>query len=166
MTHHDHDKVAALIRVAKAIAGSDATFQEIRGPGAGDHSTAGFMKVLRARAKTEFGFDHAEKKICGRTSYAVDFYFTDQATIVEVALGLPNPSSEFEKDILKAIVAKEHGQAVERLVFIARAGGEKKCKQPGRTALKKWALEKHGIAIEVHDLPGEPRVRKRRKKIV
>lgn len=166
MKHYDHDKVAALIGIAKAIAASDTTFQEIRGPGAGDHSTAGFMKALRALEETEFEFDYSEKKICGQTSYAVDFYFTEQATIVEVALGLPNPSSEFEKDILKAIVAKEHGRTVERLVFITRAGGEKKCKQPGRTALKKWTLEKHGIAIEVHDLPGEPRIRKRRKKIV
>lgn len=78
-------------------------------------------------------------------------------TIVEVALGLPNPSAEFEKDILKAIMAQESGFNVRRLFFISRPGGVKKCSQPGRTKVKEWAHAKHGLTIEVHELEGEPR---------
>jgi hypothetical protein len=50
---------------------------------------------------------------------------------------------------------------VTRLVFISRAGAAKKCCQPGRTAVKSWAKAKHGLDIEVHDLQGEARVRRR-----
>ncbi|MCG2592211.1 hypothetical protein LZ009_05395 [Ramlibacter sp. XY19] len=82
---------------------------------------------------------------------------------MEIALGLPNPQSEFEKDILKAVIAKESGNEVRRLMFISRAGGEKKCSQPGRRAVIAWAREKHDLAIEVHDLPGTARVRIRKK---
>ena len=44
----------------------------------------------------------SERRLCGDTSFAADFFFQDDATIVEIALGLINPASEFEKDILKA----------------------------------------------------------------
>ena len=45
---------------------------------------------MQKRAHAEFEIECWERKICGETSYAVDFYFPDEATIVEVALGLPN----------------------------------------------------------------------------
>src|SRR5215467_11353295 len=95
-------KAAALIEIARAVAKEDPAFQTVKGPGHGDHSTAAYIKRVRQRALSRFGADHSEKKICGPTSYAVDFYFEEEATIVEIALGLPNPSTEFEKDILKA----------------------------------------------------------------
>jgi len=108
-----------------------------------------------------FGEDFSEKKVCGKSSLAVDFYFPEEATIVEVALGLPNPASEFEKDVLKAIMGQECGYAIKRLYFISRPGALKKCNQPGRTAVRKWAESKHGLSIEVHDLDGPPRRRKK-----
>lgn len=119
------------------------------------------MRELRARATAAFGHDHAEQKICGETAFAADFYFPEEATVVEVALGLPNPASEFEKDILKAIVAQDYDYKVHRLFFISRAGAAKKCAQLGRTALMAWAKAKHELSVEVHELGGEPRVRTR-----
>lgn len=151
-----------LVQLAQSLAGSDAEFQITLGPGAGDRATAVFLARLQQLALAEFGDACWEKKICGQTAYAVDFYFPSEATIVEVALGLPNPNSEFEKDLLKAIIAQDYTD-VHRLVLISRAGGEKKCRQPGRSALREWALAKHRLRIDVFDLPGEPRVRRRRR---
>jgi hypothetical protein len=119
------------------------------------------MRELRKKAIEAFGEDHSERKLCGETSLAVDFYFQSEGTIVEVAMGLGNPDTEFEKDILKAIMSQESGFDVRRLVFVCRAGGEKKCGQPGRAAMRSWSESKHGLSIEVHDLHGAPRVRKR-----
>lgn len=158
------DRPAKLIELAQALAAENPEFQTVLGPGDGDKATGEFMRRLRERASVHFGSDYSEKQICGQTSLAVDFYFPEEQTIVEVALGLPNPATEFEKDVLKAIMAQETGQAVTRLVFISRAGAAKKCSQPGRSAMKAWAKCKHGLAIEVHDLRGEPRLRKRRPK--
>jgi hypothetical protein len=120
------------------------------------------MRQLRDLAVAELGADYSEKKICGATDFAVDFYFPAEATIVEVALGLPNPASEFEKDILKAIMAQDAGNQVSRLFFIARAGAAKKCAQPGRSAVREWAQAKHNLLVEVHELGGEPRRRQRK----
>jgi hypothetical protein len=122
------------------------------------------MRQLRTAATEAFGDDFSERKVCGDTSFAVDFYFPEEATIVEVALGLPNPASEFEKDILKAIMAQDLGVSVGRLFFISRAGAERKCAQPGRTAIMKWALQAHNLKIEIFELGGEPRQRTRSRR--
>ena len=150
---------ARLIALAREIAVATLDFQVVKGPGVGDHATAAFMRDLRARCLEEFGVDLSEKRLCGDTALAVDFYIPDEGTIIEVALGLPNPASEYEKDILKAIMAQDHGFRVSRLVFISRPGACKKCDQPGRSAMVKWAIDKHQLTVEVHDLPGEPRRR-------
>lgn len=156
----DQDRPAALLALAQDIAAQIPDFQAVRGPGAGDHATTEFMRRLRERAAEAFGTDFSERRICGATAFAVDFYFPDESTIVEVALGLPNPGSEFEKDVLKAVIAQDYGTSVRRLFFISRAGAVKKCSQPGRTAVKEWARTKHNLEVEVHELPGEPRVRR------
>lgn len=156
------DKANRLFDMANHIASIDSAFHSVLGPGDGDRRTQRFMHDLRKLAAHEFDADYAERKICGDTSLAVDFYFPDEGTIIEVALGLPNPGSEFEKDVLKALMAQELGNHVHRLVFISRPGAAKKCAQPGRMAVIQWALSKHELQIEVLDLKGEPRVRKRK----
>lgn len=161
----NQDRAVRLLEIARSIASAQADFQAVRGPGAGDRATRAFMRQLQERACAAFDTDCAEQKICGQTAFAADFYFPEEATVVEVALGLPNPASEFEKDILKAIVAQDYGNAVRRLFFISRAGAKKKCSQPGRAALVEWARAKHGLHVEVHELGGEPRKRKRQRRV-
>ena len=157
-----NDKARELWGMAQEIAGARPDFHAVLGPGLGDRATGAFMQELRKRALAIFGTDYSERKVCGATSLAVDFYIPDEGTIVEVALGLPNPASEFEKDVLKAVMAQECGSKVSRLFFISRPGGEKKCAQPCRTAVRDWAQARHGLLIEVHDLDGEVRKRRRR----
>ena len=109
-------KTSLLIGMATELAAGNPQVQAVLGPGAGDRATHTFMRRLRENAVRRFGADYSEKKVCGQTALAVDFYFPDEKTIVEVALGLPNSATEFEKDVLKAIMAKETGNAVRRLV--------------------------------------------------
>ncbi len=161
-----NSQTTTLIELAREISRALPDFQVVLGPGAGDKATHAFMRELRQKAIQALGEDHSERKLCGETSLAADFYLQSEGTIVEVAMGLANPATEFEKDILKAIMAQECGFDVRRLVFICRAGGEKKCRQPGRAAMRLWAESKHGLSIEVHDLHGVPRTRKRRSKNV
>ena len=132
-----------LLKLARDIASNSAEFQAVRGPGIGDKATGAFMKELRQRSRLAFGEDHSEKRLCGDNALAVDFYFPAEGAIVEVALGLPNPTTELEKDILKAIMAQEQGQRVKTLFFISRAGAIKKCSQPGRSAMVRWAHANH-----------------------
>ena len=160
---HQPHRPGQLLELARDIAARNPNFQAVQGPGQGDRTTATFMADLRKQACQLFGSDFSEKKICGENVFAADFYFPEEKTIVEVALGLPNPNCESEKDILKAIMANELGNAVTCLYFISRPGASKKCSQPGRSAIKTWALVRHGLVIEVHELDGEPRKRQHQR---
>jgi hypothetical protein len=145
-------KAERLLQLANQAASQIPDFFLVKGPGLGNQSTNAFVDLLRGKAREEFGEDLSEQSICGASGLAVDYYFRDEATIVEVALGLKNPNTEFEKDILKAAVAKEVGHPVARLFFIAKPGGSRKCQQPGRTQFIDWVRRSHRIEVEVHDL--------------
>lgn len=145
-------KITRLLKIAQDVALNTQGFFAINGPGIGNNVTNAFMKELQSRAMTEFKTDYAEQKICGDNGFAVDFYFPDEATIVEVALSLSKPNTEYEKDVLKAVMAKEMKKEVNRLMFISKPGASRKCDQPGRKAIKDWLNLHHKIVIEVHDL--------------
>src|SRR5437867_5518197 len=142
-------KAAKIYILAQALADERPYFFDIKGPSLGDHDTSSFMKELRSRALRAFNEDYAEKKICGQNNLCVDYYFRDEATIIEVALGLRNPTSEYERDILKAIMAQDSGYAVSHLVFISKPGAKKRLAQPGAVAIAGWAERICRIKIEI-----------------
>jgi hypothetical protein len=141
-----------LFDLAQQIADGHTDFFKIKGPGVGDRDTGKFMALLRERASHEFGKDFSEQRICGSNKLAVDFYFPDEQTIVEVALGLRNPGSEFERDILKAIMAHEQCNSVKRLLFITKPGADKRHSQPSSRAILEWAKRRFDIRIDIREL--------------
>lgn len=141
-----------LFAIAQDLALEDATFFEKKGAGVGDKATAAFMAELQRRAKAAFGADHAEQTICGTNKFCVDYYFREEATIVEVAMSLRNPTSEFERDILKAIMAQDAGHPVSHLVLISKPGAAKRLGAPSSRAIIEWAGRAHGILVTVHEL--------------
>ncbi|PYS45406.1 MAG: hypothetical protein DMF71_00165 [Acidobacteria bacterium] len=145
-------KTEKIFILAQTLADERPYFFDIKGPSLGDHDTSSFMKELRSRALRAFNEDYAEKKICGENNLCVDYYFRDEATIIEVALGLRNPTSEYERDILKAIMAKNSGFPVRHLLFISKPGALKRLAQPGAGAIAAWAAEEQGIKIEVREI--------------
>ncbi|TMP87649.1 hypothetical protein CWC05_07280 [Pseudoalteromonas ruthenica] len=141
-----------LYAIASSIAHETDGFFDTKGPGAGNLSTNQFIDLVRSSAEQAFGEDYSEQKICGDNSMAVDFYFPEEQTVVEIALGIKNPNTEFEKDILKALMARSLGNKIRNLVFICKPGGYKKCNQPGRKAMIEWLQNQNGMTLEVWDL--------------
>ena len=141
-----------LFQEAKSIASGIPDFLNANGHGKGNKVTNSFMNQLRERMFDLLKEDCSEKKICEDNELAVDYYFKDESTIVEIALGLKKPNSEYEKDVLKAIIAQENGLSVSRLIFIAKSGAKKKCNQPARNRIKEWLKENYKIELEVWEL--------------
>jgi len=156
-------KIEKIVELAMKISSEIDNFQMVRGAGEGNLVTNTFMKNLQSEMIKFFKIDYSEKRISGVNSFAVDFYIPEEKSIVEIALGLPNSASEFEKDILKAIIAKENKLDIEKLVFISRAGAIKKCSQPGRRAIKEWAKNAYNLDINIFELTGEARIRSKVK---
>ena len=114
------------------------------------------MKALGASVCAAIGEDCSEKRICGDNNLAVDFFLPDEQTIVEVALSLRNPGSEFERDILKALMAQGCRHPVKRLVFVAKPGALRRHSQPSTKAIVAWAKARHDLSVEIHELRKNP----------
>jgi len=145
-------KTEELFHIAQQIADERPNFFEKKGAGKGDRDTNSFMAELRSRAEQLFGRDFSEKRICGDTNLAVDFFIPDEGTIIEVALSLRNPGSEFERDILKAIMAKEEGEQVRHLVFVSKPGAMRRHQQPSSIAMQTWVKKNYGIDVTIWEL--------------
>lgn len=145
-------KTAKLITIAQNLASNTPEFHSIKGPGKGDHATKAFMLNVRKQALDAFGQDYAEKKISGNTNFAVDFWFPDEMTIVEFALTLRNSSSEFHKDIFKALLAVDSGKKIHRLVFISKPGAIKRHGEPASRAITEWLNKQYKIETNIIEL--------------
>jgi hypothetical protein len=141
-----------LYLLAQGIAIRMPRFFETKGAGDGDRATALFMSRLRKAAEGSFGRDYSEAQVCGKAKLGFDFYFRDEETIVEVALGLRNPSSEFERDIFKCLLAIGEGLPVKRLLFLAKPGAVSRQNSPGQKAIAEYVRRHHGLQIEVLEL--------------
>jgi hypothetical protein len=141
-----------ILTIAQQLADLRPTFFTKKGPGAGDDDTNAYMRELRAAVEKATGNDYSEKRICGDNALAVDFFLEKEKTVIEIALSLSNPNCEFERDILKVLMAQEAGVQVKRLIFLAKPGGEKRVRQPSSQAMVAWATRNHGLEIIVRDL--------------
>lgn len=140
-----------ILGLAQKLALAREGFFDKKGPGAGDRDTSQFMAALRAKTLEATGVDYSEKRISGDNKLAVDFYVESEATVIEVALSLRNPNCEFERDLLKALMARDEGFQVERLVFLSKPGGVQRLGQPSAQAIIQWAARNHDLAVEVVD---------------
>lgn len=147
------DRPDELFKLAQKIADERPTFFDKKGPGIGDRDTSAFMKELKKRAEDKFGCDLAEQRICGDNNSTVDFYFCEEETVVEIALSLRNSLSEFEKDIIKAILAlKVGGHPVKKLVFVSKREAKKRHQEPLSRSIISWVKKDYGIDVEIKEL--------------
>src|SRR5712691_9463412 len=149
-------KADEIFSLAQALADERPHFFDIKGPSVGDHDTSSFMKELRSRSQRALNADYAEKRVCGENNLCVDYYLPDEETIIEVALGLRNPTSEYERDIWKAIMAHDSGYTVSHLLFSSKPGARKRLEQPGAAAIRSWAERHCGIKVEIRELAQRP----------
>ena len=94
-------KAMTLLVLAQRVAEQTPGYFTAGGPGPGNRRSSAFMAQLKSIAKQAFSRDYSEAKLCGDNKLAMDFYFPDEETVVEVAALLGGPNSEYEKDIFK-----------------------------------------------------------------
>jgi hypothetical protein len=145
-------KSQQIIAIARDVAASTPDFHRVKGPGVGDKANHSFMAELRKRVKDTLGDDYSEKKISGDIKAAVDFYIPDEKTIIEIALTLKVPLSEFHKDIFKALLAKDSGVDVEHLVFVAKPGAQKRHQAPASQAVIRWLKKYYSISVTIEEM--------------
>jgi len=146
------NKYEKILKLAQLVADERPDFFEKKGAGFGDKDTGSYMSELRNKIRSTLGEGLSECLVCGDNKLKVDFYLRDEATIVEVALSLRNPASEFEHDIFKALLAQGCRNPVKLLVFISKPGALGRHAQPSSKAIIDWVKKEHGISIEIREI--------------
>lgn len=141
-----------LYMLAIRLANSTPGFYDIKNAGAGDHASNQYMKNLRILAKETFGCDMSEKRVCKDTKHAFDFYIPEEGTVVEVALSLRNPTSEYERDIFKCLLAREDGLSIESLLFISKPGAMARHDAAGSKRIRDLVLKHFGVWVDIMEL--------------
>ena len=142
-----------LYQLSDRIARQDHRFY-VKGPGKGDRASIRFIKRVGMRAKARLGSRvRSEEPVTDETDLRFDFYLPREGTAVEIALGLGNPASEWEKDLFKALLARHHGKRIRRLVFFTLPRGVKVRNSPSSREEIRY-LKSRGIAVEIRQLRG------------
>ena len=144
-------QVSTVLDLAQNLAVAHPALFLIQGPGRGDRVTAAYIKALRNAAAERLGRDFAECSLTSSHGARVDYWFPEERTILEIAFGLRNPLSEFERDVLKAVMARAAGVSVEHLVLLAKPGAHSRLKAPWFRAVIRWARSQ-GITVHVREL--------------
>jgi hypothetical protein len=157
--NHESDAVLEILSFCNEAAGNKDTFEEPKGAGDGDKATAKFLAAVQAKVEAlnstvHYAFIDHEKAIYVGSKSKFDFYIESEATVVEIALSLKNPASEFEKDILKVLVfnQKHINKPITQLVFIGKAGANARCQTEQKKAFVEWAKNVHNLTITIHDI--------------
>lgn len=138
--------VEHFVEIARTLVNDWPRFSPMLEPNAASRGIAAFKAELRSRAFADFCVDYAEKAIC-TDGLTVDYYIG--STVVEIALNLRDPNSEFERGILKCIMAMGNLHAITRLLFLAKPGARARCNTPTRRALAAWAEREQGLVVDV-----------------
>jgi hypothetical protein len=110
------------------------------------------MAELKRRLGPRFTTKYAEQSICGKgIGLRVDFWISAEDTIIEIAMSLKNPNSEYERDLMKAILAKRAGIAVKKLIFLSKQGAKKTHNNPSSRAFRELMRKQYGIEVDIRE---------------
>jgi hypothetical protein len=82
----------------------------------------------------------------------VDFWLEDEHTIVEVEFNILTLPPVLEKEVFKALLAKDAGIDVRRLVLIGDPGAALLSHAPTPASIIEWVERQHQIRVEIWDL--------------
>jgi hypothetical protein len=147
-----------LYGLADDLARKDHNFNKTKGPSVGDRATRRYMDKLNKAARRHLrNRVHIEEAVMEGTGLNFDFYLPWERTAVEVALGLHNSASEWEKDLFKALLAKHHGKPIRKLVFLTRRKGLSVRSSPSARAeiafMKSQGIEVALLPLRARQLP-------------
>jgi hypothetical protein len=142
-----------IVRLADELANGDPDFHRTKGPGVGDLWSNAFIDALCDAVEERLGHRcSCEEPVIQDAKYAFDFFIPHEQTVVEVALGLRRPQSEFERDLFKVLLARGAGKDIRKLIFAGRPGSERKLNAAGPRAVRKFVQEKFGLDVEVREI--------------
>jgi hypothetical protein len=95
-------------------------------------------------------------QILGRGGHqTVDFWLEDECTILEMEFNVLSSPPVLEKEIFKALLAKDSGKDVRHLTLIGDPGSVMLSQTPTAVAITDWVERRHQIRVQIWELKDE-----------
>lgn len=145
-------KTQTIYNLAQKVADELPDMFRKKGPGKGNHFTNRYMSRLNEAVAAVLGKTYIEQKICDPTNQCVDFYVPEESTIIEVELSLYNVHTNLDRDIFKALIAKDTGHSVSTLLLIGKEPAKERHTQPASRALIDFVKRHHDLNVVIEDI--------------
>jgi hypothetical protein len=127
-----------------------------RRAGAGDSYTREVIDHLKCMVLEEFGPGVANQFLSKANRQAVDFWLEDEQTILEVEYSLWSSEPLLEREVFKALLAKEAGKDVRQLILIGDPGSARRWQMPTPRSVMEWVERRHGLRVQIWELTERP----------
>jgi len=125
------------------------------GPGEGNRNANVRAEAYREAVRSEFPEIEFEVRIDRESKSTCDILDPVTGTVFEIASSLRNPTTEFEKDLLKAAVLAEHTGGIKALIFLTDDDGFRKANSPLRRVLASYIQRAARIVVRIASLESE-----------
>jgi hypothetical protein len=159
-------KAEHIFQLAQTVAGS-YDILNARRAGSGDHYTREVVDHLKSLVVEEYGPGVTNQFLSQANRQSVDFWLEDEQTIIEIEFSMLNSVAALEKEVFKALLAKDAGKNVRHLILIGDAGSVRRCQTPLARSVIDWVERQHQIRVQAWELwerarlidpaPGKPR---------
>ena len=123
-----------------------------RRAGSGDFYTREVIDHLKFRAIEEFGSGVTIQFLRKANRQSVDFWIEDEQTIMEMEYGLWSSDPSLEKEVFKALLAKDAGKDVRHLILIGDPGSVRRWQTPTPQSVVDWVERQQNIRVQIWEL--------------
>ncbi len=100
----------------------------------------------------EFGTGVVNQFLSKENRQSVDFWLEDEQTIMEMEFNILSSPLVLEKEIFKALLAKEAGKNVRHLILISDPGSALLSHAPTPESVINWVERRHQIRVQIWEL--------------
>ncbi|MCO5759969.1 MAG: hypothetical protein NHG36_00455 [Chromatiaceae bacterium] len=125
---------------------------KLRRAGAGTPFVNEVINHLKFLVDQEFGSGVVNQFLSKANRQTVDFWLEDEHTIVEMEFNILTLPPVLEKEVFKALLAKDAGNDVRQLVLIGDPGAALLSHAPTPASIIEWVERQHQIRVQIWDL--------------
>jgi hypothetical protein len=144
-------KAERIFQLAQEGADAYRMFQARRA-GAGSPYVNEVINHLKFLVVQEFGSGTVNQFLSEENRQAVDFWLADEQTIMEVEFDILSSPPVLEKEVFKALLAKDAGKDVRHLILIGDPGSVLLSQAPTPVSVIDWVERRHQIRVQIWEL--------------
>lgn len=122
------------------------------GPGQGNQVTNAVMAQANQAVREQHAGTMIEYRFAEGIQQNFDYFIPQTYEAIEVELSLSNPYPCLQKDSLKVLLARYHGQNIQSLILVGDPGSRQRMNAPAQRALLEYFRVIHGLNIEISEL--------------